>query len=126
MPASYVIDKKNRLVIGTASGVLTLDEILQLREQLKSDPDFDPNFSQLGDFTDVVDVNLTAAAIRMLAESSPFSLTARRAFVGDNPAMYGLARMFQIVRGLRGDEQIRVFRNRDEAMAWLLEKEQAA
>jgi hypothetical protein len=34
--------------------------------------------------------------------------------------------MFEIVCGLRGNQHIHVFRNRDEALNWLLGKEQAA
>ena len=126
MPLSYVIDKKNRLVLVTATGVLTVDEILEFRRQFTSDPDFDPNFSQLGDMSGVTQVVLTADEIKMLAETSPFSLTARRAFVGERPEVYGLARMFTTVRGLRGDQHTRVFRSRDEALAWLCKKDRAA
>jgi hypothetical protein len=127
MPLSYVIDKKNRLVVVTATGVLAVDEILEFRRQFSSDPDFDPDFSQLGDLSGVTKVVLTAAEIKMLAETGPFSHTARRAFVGLRPEVYGLARMFEIVRGLRGDQHVRVFHSRDEALAWLLfEKDRAA
>lgn len=126
MPVSYVIDKKNRLVVGTATEVVTLDEILQSRRQMMSDPDFDPNFSQLGDLSAVTKLDVTADEVKMLAETSPFALTVRRAFVGTTLEVYGLVRMFEIVRGLRGDQQIRAFRSREEALAWLLQKEQAA
>ncbi|HMF91965.1 MAG TPA: hypothetical protein VKL40_15080 [Candidatus Angelobacter sp.] len=126
MPASYVIDKKSRLVMGTATGVLTLDEVLASRRQLMRDPDFDPTFSQLGDLSTVSSIDLTADEVRMLAETSPFSLASRRAFVGERPEVYGLARMYSILRGLRGDQEIRVFRSREAALEWLLEKHKAA
>jgi hypothetical protein len=127
MPISYVIDKQNRLVVGTATGVLTADDILQVWRQFMSDPDFDANFSQLGDLSAVTRVDLTAAEVRMLAESNPFPRTTYNALVGQSLEVYGLARMFSTVRGLRGDDRAtRVFRTREEALAWLLQKEQAA
>src|SRR5215472_7425958 len=126
MPVSYVIDKKNGLVLATATGVLTLDDVLQFRQQIRSEPDFDPNLAQLGDLSAATSIDLSADEIRILAGTSVFSLTARRALVGETQEVYGLARMFSIVRGLRGDRAIRVFRRRDEALAWLLQKDQAA
>ena len=125
MPVSYVIDKENRLVICTGTGVVTPDEVMEFRRQIVRDPDFDPSFSQLGDLSGIT-IDLTADEVKVLAERSPFSLTSRRAFVGKHPEAYGLARMFEIVRGLRGDLQVRVFRDREDALAWLLQKEQAA
>jgi hypothetical protein len=92
-----------------------------------SDPDFDPSFSQLGDLSAVTGIDITADEVRIVAETSMFSLTARRALVGDSPEVYGLARMFSILRDFRGDREIRVFRSRKEALAWLLlEQDQAA
>lgn len=126
MPVSYVIDKQNKLAIGTATGVLTMDEVLESRRQILGDPDFDPSFSQLGDLSSVTKVDLTADQIKMLAETSPFSPASRRAFVGESLEIYGLVRMYEIVRGLRGDRQIRTFRSREEALAWLLGEERAA
>jgi hypothetical protein len=126
MPVSYTIDRKNKLVIATATGVLSADDIWQFRREIVRDPDFDPNLSQLGVLSDC-DIDLTADEVRILAGTSLFSLHSRRALVGTSPEVYGLARMFEIVRGLRGDQHIRVFRTRDEALAWLLpKKDQAA
>jgi hypothetical protein len=125
MPVSYVIDKENRLVISTATGVVTSEEIQGFRRQILQDPDFDPTFSQLGDLS-LATLDLDADEVKVLAEGSVFSLTSRRALVGTSLEVYGLARMFEIVRGLRGDQAIRVFRTRDDALAWLLGRKQAA
>ena len=109
MPVSYVIDKKNRVVIVTATGVMTAHDVLEFCRQVANDPEFDPSFSQLGDVSGA-EVDLSADEVRLFAQSSPFALDSRRAFVGTSPVVYGLARMFEIVRGLRGDQDIRVFR----------------
>jgi hypothetical protein len=126
MPLSYEIDKQNRLVACTASGFVTLNEANVFREQLLHDPDFDPTYSQLTDLTGVTGTELTADQIRMLAETSIFSPGVRRALIGPSELVFGFARMFEIVRGLRGENDIRVFRNGTEALAWLLAKNKAA
>jgi hypothetical protein len=126
MTASYRIDKQNQLVVIQAEGVLTRNNFEEVRRQLMSDPDFDPQFSLLADCSAVTHVDLTAGEVRALADMSPFDLTARRAIVAKKDVVYGLARMFEIVRSLRGDQHIHVFRNCNEALAWLFIKDQAA
>lgn len=126
MPASYEIDKQKRMVVTTAWGVCTVDDVLRFREQVLKDSDFDPSFSQLADFTAVTQFDVTAGEVRMLAGMNPFSPDSRRALVAESGVVFGLARMFEILRGLKGETHIRVFRSRSEALAWLLEKEEAA
>jgi hypothetical protein len=126
MPLSYKIDKQNELLVCTVSGFVTLDEALVFRGQLLDDPGFDPTYSQLVDLTGVTGTELTADQIRMLAETSIFSPQVRRALVGQGELIFGLARMFEIVRGLHGENDIRVFHNRPDALAWLLARDKAA
>ena len=126
MAAFYRIDKQSNLVVIHAEGVLTRRNFEEVRLQMMNDLDFDPQFSMLADCSAVTHVDLTAGEIRVLADTSPFDLTARRAIVARRDVVYGLARMFEIVRSLRGDQHIRVFRNCNEALAWLFLKDQAA
>jgi len=120
MPSSYKIDKENRLVISTGSGVLTLPDALAHQEQLLKDPDFDPSFSQLLDFTHVTDVELSSEEIHRLARTTVFSANSRRAFLVNSDLKFGLARMFAIMRESFGEKGIRVFRNSDDALDWVL------
>jgi hypothetical protein len=62
----------------------------------------------------------------MLAAAVPFSPVARRALLTQNPLIFGLSRIYQTLRSLRGDQHVRVFRQRDDAMAWLFQQERAA
>ena len=126
MPSSYVIDKERKLVITTAWGDCTADDVLEFRKQVLKDRDFDPSFSQLADFTGVTKVDVSPDEVRMLATKSPFSTQSRRALVADNQVIFGLSKMFGILRNLRGEKLIRVFRTRSEALDWLLEKDKAA
>jgi hypothetical protein len=111
MPSSYKIDKENRLVISTGTGVLTMADALAHQEQLLKDPDFDPSFSQLLDFTHVTDVELSSEEIHRLARTTVFSANSRLAFLANSDLKLGLARMFAIIRESFGEKGIRVFRN---------------
>ena len=126
MPSSYVIDKERKLVITTAWGDCNADDVLEFRKQVLKDRDFDPSFSQLADFTGVTKVDVSPDEVRMLATKSLFSTQSRRALVADNQVIFGLSKMFGILRSLRGEKLIRVFRTRSEALDWLLEKDKAA
>ena len=119
MPAVYQIDKQRKLVTSTGSGVLTREDIAGHMNRLTSDPDFDPEFSQLADFTQGVSVQLGPEDMRLFAERTVFSATSRRAFLVKNDLQYGLARMFEIHRELNGESGIRVFRSLEEAMLWI-------
>ena len=124
MAASYRIDKQKRLIVSTASGVLTLDDVLRQQERLLKDTDFDPSFSQLVDFDDVTEVAVATDDVRRMAEKSIFMPGTRRALVAQkSDVAFGLSRMFEILRNLKGDEGVRVFRDRDQAIAWLFSKE---
>ncbi len=126
MPVSYEIDKAKRLVVCIATGVCTADDILGFHEEVVKDRDFDPSFSQLVDGTGITSTDITPSRMRILAERSPFLLTSRRAFVAESQLGFALARVYEIVRGLKGDRQIRVFRNRTAALDWVLQRNTAA
>ena len=121
----YEIDKERRLITSTASGVITLPEIWAHQEKLDRDPDFDPSFAQLLDVTQVTKLKLSSEDVRRVAESNTLSTNPRLAIVATSNLVYGMARMFQIFREMKGEEKTRVFRDRDEALAWVLGKDGA-
>lgn len=119
MPVSYHIDGEPSFVITTAWGTVTGAECIEHQRQLRSDAGFSPDFPQLLDFTRVTAVQIDLATIFELADVDVFSGKSRRAFLAPNPLAYGMSRMFIASRGLTGEEQMRVFRDRDEALRWL-------
>jgi hypothetical protein len=121
----YEIDKERRLITSTASGIITLEEVWAHQEKLDKDPDFDPSFAQLLDVTQVTKLKLSSEDVRRVAESNTFSTNPRLAIVATSSLVYGMARMFQIFREMKGEEKTRVFRDRDEAVAWVLGKDGA-
>ena len=126
MPAFYKIDKERRLVISTGAGILTMAETLAHQSKLAIDPDFDPGFSQLMDFTQVTQIELSANDIRRLAQRSVFSPQSRRAFIMPNDVTYGLGRMYEILREAAGEHGIGVFRNLEGALDWILSRRERA
>jgi len=122
MPATYEIDKPRRLVVTTGSGFLTLADALTHQQKLLKDPDFDPSFSQIMDLTRITEFALEANDIRRIAQTTIFSRESRRAIVASNDLAYGFGRMFEILREIAGENGVRVFRNLDEAIDWILSK----
>lgn len=119
MTADYKIDKERRFVLSVGAGLLTREDVLGHMDRISADPDFEPTFSQLLDFTKVTEVGFGPQEVREFAERDIFAPTARRAFLVQNDLHFALARMFEIHRELRGETGIGVFRSAEEAMEWI-------
>ena len=126
MPAFYKIEKDRRLVLTTVWGVFILADAVSHQQKLAKDPDFDPGFSQIADFTQVTQFGVSADDIHRFAQSSIFSLVSRRAILMPNESAFGIGRMYEILRGLEGEKGIRVFRTLDEALDWVFPKSAGA
>ena len=122
MAADYKIDKERRLVISTASGVFIMADVLAHREKLFNDPDYDPSFSQLIDLTPVTQLRIEPGELRSLAQTMVFSANSRRAIAVPSDLIFGFARMYEMLRESAGETGIHVFRDRDEALDWVLAK----
>ena len=119
MPASYKIDKQHSLVTSIESGVLSNIDCKNHQRQLAADPNFNPIFSQLIDLTQVTKLALTAEDVRQLAQAKIFSDCSRRALLASSDELFGMSRMFGILRDTMGETGVRVFRSREEAMLWV-------
>jgi hypothetical protein len=124
MPASYRIDRVKRRVTTVGAGTVSWDDIISHMESLAKDPDFQPTFTQLLDFTGVTRVDLNHDQIFELAKRTVFSKGSKRAFVTANAYQYGMSRMFQSYRKMFGTEAIHVFRGLEEAERWLEHKDE--
>lgn len=120
MPAFYHIDKDRKLVMSTASGVLTREDLTTHMQSLLKDPDFNPSFSQLADFSHITGRELTADDIRDIARTNVFSPNSRRAFIVADDQSESLAEMFAILRDVAGERGIRVFRTLEEGIDWII------
>jgi hypothetical protein len=117
MAVRYEVDSINRLVKTRFSGTVTRWDHGEHLMRLRSDPTFDPTFSELICFDERADIRLGFMDFR--SEGDPFRRTSRRAIVASakKPAVYGIARMFQLSKG--EDHHVRLFATINEATTWL-------
>ena len=126
MPIRYEIDKLRRLVITTGTGPLLVTDALAHQKSLRNDPDFDPTYSQLMDLTEMTAFNIGLDEMHKLTQMWVFSPQSRRAILVGVDLTYGLARMFEMLRENAGEFGIRIFRNREEALRWVLPNKMSA
>lgn len=119
MPAEYQIDKSQGLVLSRAWGVLLREDLTAHGERLRGDPDFKPHYRQLWDFTAIAKSELSYTQLTAMAKISIFAPTSRRAILAPVDVVFGMARMFQMLKESEGETGIRVFRERSEALRWL-------
>ncbi len=125
MPLTYRIDVKHRIVIATASGTLSIDDLFVyqqdawLHEEVRG-------FNELVDMRSVDVVNPPSAA--HLRSFSEFAASmdksvgeSKLAIVAKGDLDFGLARMFQTFRELNptSKKKIQVFRLLSDALAYL-------
>lgn len=118
MPTDYTIHPEQRLVRSSARNVLTEAESAEHYERMSADPDFQPEFSQLCDLTEVTTLEASTPFLQQLARTSVFAPGTRRAFVASARFHFGLARMLQAFCEFEGTE-VGVFHTVAEAEAWL-------
>jgi len=124
MPAFHKIDVKHKLVMTTTAGVFNLADGLAHQDQILKDPDFDPSYSQLINFTNASEVELSADDVRRLADRRVFWPCARRTILMADDLGFGFARMFEMLREDAGDNNIRVFRSLETTpIEWILPDE---
>jgi hypothetical protein len=120
VPVTYTLDAARRLVLSRASGLVTAEDFVEHGKRLGQDPGFDPGFCQLLDCSEVRELRLSTEALRGMARFRLFGPGSRRAVVAPRDLHYGLARMYEMLRG-DAPEQLQVFRTREEAERWLEE-----
>jgi hypothetical protein len=120
MSVTYKIFTSARLVVTTGLGVVTLAESRAHQDKLLADPDFDPEFDQLIDFTAVSRFAPTADEAALIAERKLFSPRSRRAFVATDPAIYGMGRMIEVRHGMSATpSRVLSFYDLPSALKWL-------
>lgn len=119
MPALVTIDVKRKLVITVCSETVTDEEFIQARKQLLADPQFDPSFDRLWDFSAVTGEQVSDETIAHLVETSPFEGDILRAVVVSMSAK-ALARVMEFVaQSRRFNQRIAAFPSRETAWQWL-------
>ena len=106
-------------MVSRAIGVLVLDELADRQMKLLDHPEFDPSYDHLFDMSGVTGVeDIRTSELESFALVRIFSYTSRRAIVAPEDLVYGYARMYEVFSH-SSEDNLAVFRNEDEAMAWL-------
>ena len=119
MSVTYRIDRDHRLVLLTASGPTSRQDIADMQARLRADPAFSADFHQMFDFRNATPTDIKSGDVGSLLESAPFSDTVRRAYVVAPGVGYGMGRMAAAIADFKR-LSLRVFLDPEEARAWLL------
>jgi hypothetical protein len=113
----HTVDAGKRLVFVKFGKTLMFADVERYIELLKANPVFEPNFSEIVDLSDVVELDMRAEDFLKVAdEIDPFVSTARRAFIARSSVQNHAARMHKI---LRGHKNIEIFGTREQAEEWI-------
>ena len=119
MPVTVTIDTERKLVVTTASGVVSDEEFLQAREELLADPRFEPSFDRLWDFSAVTQEKVTDKTLTYLADTSPCAGMIYRAVVVCMPPEPFQRVLDFIATSRRFSRQIAAFPLRQMADDWI-------
>jgi hypothetical protein len=67
MPAVLKIDRQRRIVSSTFYGEIAGKDLMEHRERIRTDPEFDPNFAEVVDFSGVKMISVSESALMTLA-----------------------------------------------------------
>ncbi len=67
MPAVLKIDRQRRIVSSTFYGQVTGEDLLEHRDRIKADPEFNPGFADLTDFSGIKMIAVSESALARLA-----------------------------------------------------------
>ena len=113
------IDAAARVVTLQVNGALGDQELLSLANELEKAPEVRSDFSLLIDLRQAAGRDVTSAGVRALvARPLVLSTASRRAVVVPSDLGFGMARMYELLRGDQGGAT-RVFRDYEEARRWV-------
>ena len=124
MPIRYQIDDEHRLVLTSGHGVLTDQEVFEYKQSVWSHAHL-AGYDELVDMTHVERIDVPSTErLRELARLSAamdVPIPSRVAIVANDLVTTGIARMYEMLRGLdpRSTRDVSVFRSVEEAVLWL-------
>lgn len=119
MPISYSIDPGLRLLKMRLTGEVSVPDLRRTMKSIMADPRFTAELRVLGDVRGI-DARFTSSdLVQYQAWRKTLPRFGRMAIVTSNEYEYGMARMFEQATGAVGGTAFRVFRDMQEARAWL-------
>lgn len=131
MPANHEIDTKAQLLIttweGEARDMEFIEAIKKYQENIQNHPSY-IHFNEVVDFSHVTGIKLTSEGIRKIAQiasGTDQNISNRKlAIIVCSSLAFGLARMYEIYRGLtkNAHKEIRIFKTKEDAFEWVQTK----
>lgn len=119
---SYKIDSSTNMVFTTATGILTVEEVLQNRESIAEKTEQLATLNELVDLSKIQTFRVSSDDMRrVVAIEKSLGLqerSGRRAIVAPGDFIYGMARMYQILSE-NCETEIQIFRSTGQARVWL-------
>ena len=120
MPIISQIDSSLGVVFSTFQGIVTQEDILAQVEKFNTDPAFQPSFNHLVDTRGTTWFNVTGKGMHAISMHSAFNEESRRAIVAATSELFGMARMYRLLREThKKPDQVREFRSMEAARLWL-------
>ena len=96
MPVVLKIDRRRKVVYSAFYGKATDEEVAAHRDAIAADPDFDPTFSEIVDFTGVTEAALSEASLAAMAKNpSLFQEASVHIIVAPADLMFNLAAKYK-------------------------------
>lgn len=122
MPITYRVDDERRLVLTTAHGELTQQELQTYVGMVLSDSDIQPGFDELGDLTLVTRVNVSTADIIRVADAigevGRHVKETKTALVAPDRIVEEISTLYELFR-TSVPATVKLFPSMTEARAWL-------
>ena len=99
----FAIHVDQQIVFSYAQEDFAYADGLDHIQRLEKDPRFQPQYRQIIDLREVTDPRLSTDEVRPLERHNVFSKDSRRALVAPADISFGLARIFDTIRELRGE-----------------------
>ena len=113
------IDSQRRIVYSSFAGEVNDDHLLEQGWAIKQHPDFNPDFDEIADFTNVAEIKVTVGCINSIAKSeSLFRPSARHLIVAPQELAFAISRMYQSMAA-RTRPNVIVVRTLAEALEFL-------
>ena len=129
MLVSHRIDHDNKVIITSFAPeevtlTLFIDTFSSYKEELKYLPDFQ-KYHELVDFRPITSINISASELKefskLATSTDDKEDITRLALIVDSTSAFTLAKVYETLRNFHPNskKQVKVFRDIDEAFAWL-------
>ena len=129
MPITYQIDSERNLVLVEGHGVITDKDFPKFRTKLISDPLFRPGMKELADYRSAEKFDLSTDGLSKFLDLeisiAPLMGDYRIAIATCSDLLFGFVRMYMTEIG-ETLPNVNVFRDIDEAEAWLNDESEVA